>query len=158
MHVAIDNLTDGAVVQLMRDHLKDMFATSPPESVHALKVEDLKAPDITFWSARDGETTLGCIALRSLGDNAGEIKSMRTVAAARGRGIGAALLTELMAEAARRGYTMLYLETGSQDFFDPARRLYARFGFEVCGPFAHYVLDPNSVFMCRAVAPRSVPA
>lgn len=151
MRVAIDNLTDGAVVQLMRDHLQDMFATSPPESVHALRVEDLKAPDITFWSARDGDITLGCIALRALDATCGEIKSMRTVAAARGRGIGTTLLARLLDEARGRGYQMLYLETGSQDYFDPARRLYARNGFEVCGPFGDYVLDPNSVFMRRAV-------
>ena len=151
MKIGVDNLADGAVVQLMREHLDDMFATSPPESVHALRVEDLRRPDITFWSARDGQHTLGCIALRQLTATAGEIKSMRTTSAARGRGVGAALLTTLIQAAEQRGYRELFLETGSQAFFDPARRLYTRFNFVECGPFGDYVLDPNSVFMRRTL-------
>jgi putative acetyltransferase len=137
------------VRELLAGHLADMFATSPAESVHALAPAALSSPGITFWTARQGTEVLGCGALKEIGPGEGEIKSMRTAAHARGRGIAGALLARIMAEAADGGYTRLFLETGSQDFFAPARRLYERHGFEVCAPFAGYVLDPNSVFMTR---------
>lgn len=147
MNIAIDTFADDGIVSLMRDHLVDMYATSPPESVHALDLAQLRADNITFWSARNDGQILGCIALKQLDASSGEIKSMRTTEASRGQGVGGALLTTLMQAARDRGYHQLLLETGSQKYFDPARRLYARFGFEVCGPFADYRLDPNSVFM-----------
>ena len=147
MKIAVDPMEDGEIEALMRDHLVDMHATSPPESVHALNLDELVHPDITFWSAREDGKTLACIALKALGEGRGEIKSMRTTGACRGRGVGSALLKTLLAEARLRGYHTVLLETGSQDFFAPARRLYERFGFSVCGPFADYVEDPNSVFM-----------
>ena len=149
--IAVDNLSDGAIDALMRDHLKDMYATSPPESVHALQPDALRASDVTFWSARGNERVLGCIALREIDELTGEIKSMRTAAAARGAGVGSALLVRLLDEARQRGYSTLYLETGSQDYFAPARRLYARHGFSTCGRFADYKDDPNSVFMRLAL-------
>ena len=101
---------------------------------------------------------LGCGALKLLehgeaGTMQGEIKSMRTAAHARGRGIGALLLTHILAEARHMGYHRLYLETGSQDFFAPARRLYQRHGFDFCPPFAGYGDDPNSSFMTLALDP-----
>lgn len=140
------------VEQLLGEHLADMFATSPAESVHALDAAALSGPDIAFWTAREGSGVLGCGAMKLLetdGSNTkqGEIKSMRTAAHARGRGIATLLLAHILAEAGRGGYDRLYLETGSQDFFAPARRLYQRHGFSICEPFAGYVHDPNSVYM-----------
>ena len=134
-----------------------MFATSPAESVHALDPDALAGPEITFWTARDdaapgGGVLLGCGALKDLGDGEGEIKSMRTARHARGRGVAALLLAGILDEARHRGYARVCLETGSQEFFAPARRLYARHGFVQCPPFAGYQPDPNSVFMARSLS------
>lgn len=139
------------VQQLLGEHLADMFATSPAESVHALDVAALSGPGIAFWTAREDSELLGCAALKELLPGQGELKSMRTAAHARGRGIATLLLTHILAEARRSGYERLYLETGTQEFFEPARRLYHRHGFTVCPPFADYVLDPHSVFMTLEV-------
>ncbi|MBE1875786.1 GNAT family N-acetyltransferase [Myceligenerans pegani] len=149
MHIAADSPASADVRALLDEHLSDMHATSPPESVHALDHSALLAPSITFWTARD-ETTgalLGCVALSELTPAHGEVKSMRTAPPARGRGVGAALVRHVLAEARSRGYARLSLETGTQDFFAPARRLYARHGFTECGPFAGYGPDPHSTFM-----------
>lgn len=147
MDIVIDNLQDEAVLTLLEEHLVDMHKASPPGSVHALDVDSLRASDITFWCARDNGETLGCIALKQFNDTEAEIKSMRTTANSRGKGVGAALLKHLLNEAENRGYAKLSLETGVQDFFAPARRLYDKFGFKRCGPFADYTDDPNSVYM-----------
>lgn len=147
MRFELDDLARPAVRALIDEHLGDMRATSPPESIHALDHDQLRAEHVTFWTAWDEDGLLGCGALKQLDAEHGEIKTMRTAPAARGRGVGAAVLGFLLAEARRRGYRRVSLETGSQDFFAPARRLYARHGFVVCEPFADYVADPNSVFM-----------
>lgn len=157
--IARDTPARPDVLNLLAEHLADMAATSPAESVHALDPEALAGPDIAFWTARDdggpdGGRLLGCGALKELGTAEGEIKSMRTANHARGRGVASLLLAGILDEAARRGYQRLFLETGSQEFFAPARRLYERHGFTVCPPFADYVLDPHSVFMVRAVSER----
>jgi putative acetyltransferase len=151
MDIAIDDPARDDVLSLLAEHLADMHAESPPESVHALDVAALKTPAITFWTARRDGVLLGCAALKELGPTHGEVKSMRTAAASRGRGVAAALLGHLVDEARRRGYTRVSLETGTQDFFAPARRLYGRHGFAECGPFADYVLDPCSVFFTRVL-------
>lgn len=143
-----DPLRDDVHVLLV-EHLADMHATSPAESVHALDHAALADPAVTFWTAREDGELLGCAALRQLSGTEAEVKSMRTATAARGRGVAAALLVHLLGVARRRGYERVSLETGSQDFFDPARRLYARHGFTECGPFGDHVLDPSSVFMTR---------
>ncbi|QDY90998.1 GNAT family N-acetyltransferase [Arthrobacter sp. UKPF54-2] len=141
------------VRDLLEEHLADMFATSPAESVHALDHGALAGPDISFWTARDdGGELLGCGALKELGREEAEIKSMRTAEHARGRGIAALVLGRILDEAHLRGYQRLFLETGSQEFFAPARRLYARHGFVPCPPFAGYQPDPNSVFMALSLA------
>lgn len=132
-----------------------MRAVSPPESVHALDLEGLRKPEMTFWTLWDGEMLAGCAALKELTPEHGELKSMRTAATFRRRGVGARLLAHVIDEASERGYARLSLETGSQPFFLPAHQLYARFGFVPCDPFAHYKDDPNSVFMTRALASRS---
>lgn len=144
--IALGDLNDPRVLRLLDDHLADMYATSPPESVHALDVSGLQHPDVTFWALAEGEQLLGCVALKQLDARHGELKSMRTDAAARGRGYGRLLLEHVVAEARARGYTRLSLETGAEDFFRPARALYARYGFLETEPFADYALDPNSVF------------
>jgi putative acetyltransferase len=151
MDIAIDDPTRDDVMTLLAEHLADMHAMSPPESVHALDVEALKVPTVTFWTARRDGVLLGCAALNELSREHGEVKSMRTATAARGAGVATALLGHVVDEARRRGYTRLSLETGSQEFFAPARRLYARHGFTECGPFGDYVLDPYSRFFTRGL-------
>jgi putative acetyltransferase len=147
------DLADARVLRLLDDHLTDMFATSPAESVHALDVSGLAVPEVTFWTIVDGDDLVGCVALKELDPEHGELKSMRTDAAARGRGLGARLLDHVLAECRRRGYRRVSLETGSQEFFRPARTLYAKYGFRECGPFGDYRLDPNSVFMTLELEP-----
>ncbi|WP_445154246.1 GNAT family N-acetyltransferase [Arthrobacter sp. Hor0625] len=153
IEVARDDPARTDVLGLLGEHLADMFATSPAESVHALDPAALAGPDITFWTARPAPhgsgQLLGCGALKELDPGSGEIKSMRTAQHARGRGVAALLLERILAEARARGYRRVFLETGSQDYFAPARRLYARHGFTVCPPFGTYAADPNSVFMAR---------
>jgi len=124
-----------------------MHELSPPESVHALDLDKLRAPDVTFWSAWEGSLLLGCGALKELDAKHGEVKSMRTPSALRRRGAGKALLEHIIRVARSRSYERLSLETGSHDAFRPAQRLYESAGFVYCGPFGNYVEDPNSVFM-----------
>jgi len=135
------------VIALLGEHLQGMADHSPPESIHALDIEGLKAPDITFWTMRDGKELLGCIALKQLDDKHGEIKSMRTASTHLRRGVAAALLEHLIAEARQRSYERLSLETGSGPGFEAAHALYRKTGFEYCGPFANYREDPFSRFM-----------
>jgi putative acetyltransferase len=151
MDIRIDPLTGPEIAGLLQEHLDDMARHSPPDSVHALDLGKLRRPGITFWSAWRDDALVGCAALRELDPGHGEIKSMRTAAAHVRTGVAAALLDHLLAEAARRGYRRLSLETGTPAAFAPARALYARFGFAPCGPFGDYVEDPYSVFMTRAV-------
>lgn len=147
IHIKIDDLTDPRIAEFMEDHLVDMHATSPPESVHALDLDELRKPEITFWSAWSQSALVGSAALKRLDPEHGELKSMRTSPAHRRCGIAALLLNHVLSEARRAGYRQLSLETGSMEFFAPARALYERHGFEYCPPFADYELDPNSVFM-----------
>ena len=149
MDIERDRIEDEAVIALLRAHLADMHKTSPPESIHALDIEALRHPSISFWVAREDGQVVGCAALKELDAYHGEIKSMRTAPSARNRGVAKGLLAHVVQRATERGYTRLSLETGSQAFFEPARRLYRSFGFEFCGPFADYSLDPHSSFMTR---------
>ncbi|GAA4215605.1 GNAT family N-acetyltransferase [Actinocatenispora rupis] len=141
------DLTSPDVRALLAEHLTDMYATSPPESVHALDTEALQVPEVTFWTVRKAGVLLGCGALRRLTAEHGEIKSMRTARHARGTGVASRLLDHITAEARRRGYARLSLETGAQPYFAPARRLYRGRGFVDCAPFGDYAPDPNSVFL-----------
>jgi putative acetyltransferase len=149
MRIELDDLTRPQVQALLREHLENMYAVSPPESVHALGLDALRKPDVTFWSVWEGDRLLGCGALKALDARHGEIKSMRTAPAHRRRGVARVVLQHIIDEARRRRYERLSLETGSMDAFLPAQRLYESFGFEYCAPFADYVLDPNSVFMTK---------
>lgn len=149
MQIREDDLTDKKVADLLREHLEDMNEITPPESVHALDLEALRSPDITFWSAWEGDELLGCGALKELDSRSGEVKSMRTAKAHRGRGVASKILEHIIKESERRAYDYLNLETGALPEFAPARDLYIRYGFEYRGPFAEYIDDPNSVFMTK---------
>ena len=149
MNIRVDDLRGPEIAALLEAHMALMRSISPPESVHALDLERLRAPNITFWTAWDGADLLGCGALKQLDAGHGEIKSMHTPARWRRRGVAAELLAHIIGEAKARGAKRLSLETGSQAEFAPARGMYARHGFVECGPFGDYKLDPNSVFMTR---------
>ncbi|HQU72098.1 MAG TPA: GNAT family N-acetyltransferase [Calditrichia bacterium] len=152
MDIVIDNLEGKAIVAFLEAHLADMRAVSPPESKHALDLDGLKAPEITFWSACENGVLVGCGALKELDPAGGEIKSMRVDQSCRGKGVGSRILNHIIGEARRRGYASLKLETGSMPFFEPARRLYRKHGFVDCPPFGEYREDPNSVFMNLSLA------
>lgn len=147
MHIKIDDLSSSSVIALLQEHLDDMYATSPAESVHALDLNALKQSDITFFSAWRGNTLLGCIAIKHHNTAFAEIKSMRTAKQARGQGVASRLLQHVIELAMAKHYQVLSLETGTQDYFQAARNLYTKFGFVECGPFADYQADPNSAFM-----------
>lgn len=151
MHIQIDDLSGSEIYALLQEHLQEAALHSPPESVHALDIEALRKPDITFWTVWEGGELLGCGALKELDSRHAEIKSMRTSSLHRRKGVASSLLHHILAEAERRGYRRVSLETGSMEAFEPARKLYANFGFTYCGPFAEYVEDPYSVFMTRAL-------
>ncbi|MEL7974991.1 GNAT family N-acetyltransferase [Isoptericola sp. F-RaC21] len=153
MIIAPESPAAADVRALLDEHLADMYATSPAESVHALDLTALLAPTVTFLTARDDDgSLLGCGALSELEPTTatcagrGEVKSMRTARPARGRGVAGAVLDRLVDLARERGYASVSLETGPQEYFAPARRLYARHGFVPCGPFGAYSPDPSSVF------------
>jgi putative acetyltransferase len=151
MEIRIDDLRGPQIAQLLAEHLRNMYEITPAESVHALPLEKLRSPDVTFWTVwRDGEL-LGCGALKELDPQHGEIKSMRTASGHLRQGVASALMRHILAEAKRRSYRRLSLETGSMAEFAPARKLYERFGFDYCGPFGEYREDPNSSFMTRAL-------
>jgi putative acetyltransferase len=147
VEIKLDDLTGTKIADLLREHLANMAENSPPESIHALPLEELRKPDITFWSVWDGTELLGCGALKELGLQHGEIKSMRTAPPHRRKGVAAALVEHILREARRRNYKRISLETGSMEAFAPAHRLYTKFGFRECRPFSDYVEDPNSIFM-----------
>jgi putative acetyltransferase len=153
MKIEIDDLSRPAIHELLNEHLRDMRALSPPESVHALDLEKLRRPEITFWSAWEGDVLLGCAALLELDRRHGEVKSMRTPETRRRTGAARALLLHIVETARVRGYERLSLETGSMAAFAPAHRLYESAGFTHTGPFGDYVDDPNSVFMTLTLAP-----
>ena len=147
MKIETDDLSRPAIHALLNEHLQNMYELSPPQSVHALDLEKLRKPGITFWSAWEGPLLLGCGALKELDRKHGEVKSMRTPTALRRKGAGRALLAHIIEAARSRTYERLSLETGSMDAFKPAQTLYESFGFTICGPFGDYADDPNSVFM-----------
>ncbi|HYJ31870.1 MAG TPA: GNAT family N-acetyltransferase [Candidatus Binatia bacterium] len=142
-----DDLRGPEIAALLRAHLAHAAKHSPPESIHALDLDRLRSPGVTFWSVWADGALAGCGALKELAPDHGEIKSMHTAEAHRGKGVAARLLAHILDEAGRRSYRRVSLETGSMAGFAPARALYARFGFTVCPPFAPYREDPHSVFM-----------
>jgi len=151
VNIRKDDLTDPRIAEFLTEHLQDMARHSPPESLHALDLEGLRKPEITFWTAWNGTELLGTGALKELDAQHGEIKSMRTAPAHRREGEAGTMLSHILEEAKRRNYRRLSLETGSMAAFEPAHNLYAKLGFRRCGPFADYVEDPNSIFMTREI-------
>ena len=147
MEIKEDDLSGMEITELINEHLQGMNQHSPPESIHALNLEGLKRPEITFWSVWQQSELVGCGALKELDPLHGEVKSMRTSSAHLRKGVARRMLRYIIEEAKRRGYKRLSLETGSMDAFDPAKKLYELFGFQYCNPFADYKDDPNSVFM-----------
>lgn len=147
--VSVDNLADGQVIALLQEHHKKMHEYSPPESIHALDTNKFYNPALTFWSAREAGELLGCGALYALSDTSGEIKAMKTSDTHLRKGVAKSILNEIILESGQRGYTRLYLETGTHAAFLPAISLYKTAGFVECAPFGDYNEDPYSVFFVR---------
>ncbi len=149
MQIRIDDLQGPEVAALLEDHLHSMTLHSPPESIHALDLDKLRKPEITFWTMWENGELLGCGAIKELDPTHAELKSMKTDSKHLRKGVAEKLLVHIIEEARGRGYERISLETGSMDAFVPARRLYEKHGFEECGPFGDYVLDVNSLFMTK---------
>lgn len=147
-----DDPRNADVRRLLERHLQFANEHSPPEDVHALDIDGLLHPSISFFSYRVEGEVLGVGALKHLDDGHAELKSMHTSAEARGRGIGRAMLTYLLALAGERGYRRVSLETGTMDAFAAARAMYAQAGFVSCPPFNGYWDSPNSVCMTLVLA------
>lgn len=154
MHIEIDDLSRPQVHALLREHLAHMHALSPAEQVFALDLNQLRAPNITFWTLWENDELLGCVALKALSATHGEVKSMRTADPHRGRGAGRALLVQVVETAMQRGYQKLSLETGTHPEFMPAQQLYLSMGFKASGPFADYEANEHSLFMELALVNR----
>ena len=137
---------------LMERHTADMHADTPPESIHMMDAGQLASPGIRFFVMRDGGVPVAMGAFKRISETHAELKSMHVLAEARGKGLSRAMLDHLVAEARADGFARLSLETGVQPTFVAARALYAKAGFQECGPFEGYTLDPNSVFMTRTLA------
>ena len=154
MHINVrrDDLSSAEVQLLIAEHLAGMQGNSPPGHVNALAIESLRAPSITFWAAWwDDRILCGCGALKELDALTGEVKSMRTRSAYLRRGVGQAILDEIVRTARQRGYTQLLLETGTGPAFDPAHRLYRRNGFKWAGPFGEYAATDFHVVMAKVL-------
>ena len=151
MDIRIDDLQGAAIQALLQVHLDDMHVHSPPECVHALDLTALRHPSITFWTAWDGDALMGCGALKRLSADHTELKSMRTASDHTRKGVARTLLRHILSAAQAQGVQRVSLETGSHAPFAAAQRLYESEGFEVCGPFADYVLDPYSLFMSKTL-------
>ncbi len=151
MKIVVDDLTGPQIASFLGEHVQEMLSITPPESKHALDLDGLRQPGITFWSVMDDDPVVGCGAIKRLDTSHAEVKSMRTAPTRKRSGIASMMLGHIITEARRMGFARLSLETGSAGFFLPARRLYEKFGFEYCEPFADYRPDPHSVFLTRTL-------
>jgi putative acetyltransferase len=147
MDIKIDDLRGPEIAKLLQEHLDHMYSVSPAASVHALDIDALRHPDITFWSAWKDDELCGCGAIKKINAEHAELKSMRTANGYQRQGVALLILNTIVIEAKDRGYQKIYLETGAQNAFLPARTMYAKRGFKLCEPFQGYVYDVNSVFM-----------
>jgi putative acetyltransferase len=149
LEIRVDDLRGPEIIALLQEHLRCMEEVSPPESCHVLDLDKLRKPEITFWTIWSGADLAGCGALKQLDSHHGEVKSMRTARAFLRRGVASEILRHIINEAKNRNYHRLSLETGAMEYFRPAHKLYASFGFTRCEPFGTYRPDPNSVFMTK---------
>lgn len=149
MKIMIDDLRGPGIRGLLEQHLRSMKLHSPPESIHALDLEALRRPDITFWTAWDDRDLLGCGALKALTADHAELKSMRTAVTHLRKGVARRLLQHILDAARQRRFVRISLETGTAPAFAPAQALYLASGFQYCPPFGDYVPDPFSTFMTR---------
>jgi putative acetyltransferase len=151
MKIVVDDLSGPEIAAFLEAHVAQMRSITPLESKHALDLDGLRCPEITFWSVLDSDLIIGCGAIKRLDESHAELKSMRTKTERKRTGIASCLLEHILSEAQDMGFRRISLETGSADFFQPARSLYGKFGFVYCEPFADYRPDPHSVFMTRAL-------
>lgn len=154
VHITRADFSDPRLAAFLQAHLDDMEPTAPPESRHALDLTALQADGVRLWVGVDGDAILGTVALAVVEDGHEELKSMRTEPRVRGTGVATRLLAHALDDARARGVSRVSLETGSMEFFEPARRFYARAGFVRCPPFGSYADDPLSTFMTRSTDPR----
>jgi putative acetyltransferase len=151
VEIVVDDLSGPEIAEFLDAHVQQMRSLTPVEHAYALDLDELRGPGITFWSISDSGEVVGCGALKELDPRHGEVKSMRTRPASKRGGVASRLLEHIIAEARRRGYGRLSLETGTSDFFLPARKLYEKYGFTSCGPFADYQPSEHNTFMTRPV-------
>ncbi|AXB43401.1 GNAT family N-acetyltransferase [Amycolatopsis albispora] len=151
MKIVVDDLFGPEIAEFLAEHVSEMRSLTPLESKHALDLDDLRKPDVTFWSVYDDDALVGCGAIKALDTEHAELKSMRTSTTRKRGGVASFLLDHILAEARRMRFSRISLETGSAEFFRPARKLYEKFGFTYCEPFGEYRLDPHSVFMTRTL-------
>jgi putative acetyltransferase len=149
--IVVDDLTGPEIATFLEEHVAEMRAVTPPGSAHAVDLDGLRIPEVTFWTVVDDGAVVGCGAVKRLDDEHGEIKSMRVASTCRRSGVASMLLDYIVAEARRMGLSRLSLETGSFTFFEPTRQLYLKNGFAFQGPFGDYEPDPNSVFMTKTL-------
>ena len=141
-----ENFENPEVNELLNKHFIELRSVSPEGSAHVLDIAGLKDQSIKFWSLWDNNQLIGCGALKFLEKNHGEFKSIRVADKFRKSGIGEKIIEHLIEEAKKLKISKLSIETGAGDFFIPARKLFSKFGFKKCIPFAHYKEDPNSCY------------
>jgi putative acetyltransferase len=151
VRIVVDDLSGPAIAGFLAEHVRQMRAITPLESKYALDLDGLRRPEVTFWSVLDDDVLVGCGAIKRLDAGHAELKSMRTAPRRQRSGVASLLLEHILAEARRMGFARLSLETGTDEFFLPARRLYEKFGFDYCEPFADYRPSPHNTFMTRAL-------
>lgn len=147
MKIQIDTIDKKDIQELLQNHLDSMIENSPPEAVHALDINAFKKVNLTLWSARENGELLGCVALQELTTDHAELKSMKTHPMHLRKGIAGKLLSHVYSEAKNRGFKKISLETGNRKAFEPAQKLYQKYGFEFCGTFSDYTDEINSVYM-----------
>ena len=141
-----NNFDHPEVNSLLTKHFIELRSVSPEGSAHVLDIPGLKISSIKFWSLWDNNQLIGCGALKFLSDTHGEFKSIRVADKHRKKGMGEKIISHLITEAKKIGIKKLSIETGAGEFFLPARKLFKKFGFKTCKPFAHYKEDPNSCY------------
>lgn len=152
MQITKESPLTADLAQLMARHTADMHADTPAESIHMMDAGQLAIPEVAFFVGREAGVPVAMGAFKRIDAEHAEVKSMHVLLEARGRGLSRLMLDHLMAQAKGAGYKRLSLETGSQPMFLPAVRLYEKAGFDICGPFEGYGLDPNSIYMTRTLA------